>query len=57
MQLGLTGTLSPTARRTRLSPLTKYALLSGGATTPKLSAPIANIAEALISNGTTAQPG
>ena len=57
VQLGLTGTLSTAGGGTGLSALTQYSLLSGGASTANLIAPSATVGEALISNGTTAQPG
>ena len=57
VQLGLTGTLSTAGGGTGLSALTEYSLLSGGATTANLIAPSATAGEALISNGSTAQPG
>ena len=57
VQLGLTGTLSTAGGGTGLSALTEYSLLSGGASTANLIAPSATVGEALISNGTAAQPG
>ena len=57
VQLGLTGTLSTAGGGTGLTALTQYSLLSGGASTANLIAPSSTVGEALISNGTTAQPG
>jgi hypothetical protein len=54
---GVTGTLPEGNGGTGITALTQYNLLSGGASTVNLIAPSATSGQALISNGSSSQPG